>query len=359
MRRLVSFLVGVAAVTVGGAPAAAQFGGAVSETLKRPVPRESMDYDMRVAVSGRVLLEDRQAPPEPVMVEYSCRGANRGALTDAKGRFFIGLGYAQADRTNLSYGLPNVAGCLVQVRIPGYEEIVVTLKKPNSLGDLSLGDLTLKPVGAMGTAVFSESGRTAPAKARGNYLRALDAVKTLKYPDAITALDKAIASYPQYAAAMQLKGGVLELMEQPDAAREAYRQAATADPGYAKPLVQLAELAAGDHNPAEAARWAGMANRLVPGAYPSVYLIEAGACFDLNRIDDAEKAVRAGIDADPRNVYPGLRKLLGEVLYRKHGYAAALEQFEWYLKEAPEAIDIGTVQERVQSCQRLIKKANQ
>jgi hypothetical protein len=46
-------------------------------------------------------------------------------------------------------------------------------------------------------------------------------------------------------------------------------------------------------------------------------------------------------------------------LYRKHGYAAALEQFEWYLKEAPEAIDIGTVQERVQSCQRLIKKANQ
>jgi len=46
----------------------------------------------------------------------------------------------------------------------------------------------------------------------------------------------------------------------------------------------------------------------------------------------------------------GLRKLLGEVLYRKHSYAGALEQFEWYLKEAPAAADIGTVQERVRSC---------
>jgi len=101
-----------------------------------------------------------------------------------------------------------------------------------------------------------------------------------------------------------------------------------------------------------------MANRLVPGAYPSVYLIEAGADFDLNRIDDADKAVRAGIDADPKCVYPGLRKLLGEVLYRKHSYAGALEQFEWYLKEAPAAADIGTVQERVRSCQKLVKTTN-
>jgi tetratricopeptide (TPR) repeat protein len=157
---------------------------------------------------------------------------------------------------------------------------------------------------------------------------------------------------------MELKGGVLELMGQTEAARGAYRQAVAADPAYAKPLVQLAELAAGDQNAAEAARWAGMANRLVPGAFPSVYLIEASAYFDLNRIDDADKAVRAGMDADPKCIYPALRKLLGEVLYRKRSYAAALEQFEWYLKEAPEATDIGTVQERVRSCQRLVKTTN-
>lgn len=351
MRILLLFLAGAAAVTAQRDPSG-------PPTISRPVHRDSLDFDVRMAVSGRVLLDDRQPPPEPVPVEYSCRGASRATLTDAKGRFSIGIDYRQAGRTNLSYNLPDVGGCRVQIRIPGFEEVLVTLKRPQSLSDLNLGDLTLKPAGLQGQAVFSASGRNAPAKARANYVRALEAINAGKYPEALAALDKAVAAYPQYAAALQLKGGVLELMGQAEAAREAYRQAVAADPAYAKPLVQLAEMAAGDQNPAEAARWAGMANRLVPGAYPSVYLIEASAYFDLNRYDDAEKAVRTGMDADPKCICPGLRKLLGELLYRKRSYAAALEQFEWYLKEAPEAIDIGTVQERTQSCKRLLKTTN-
>ena len=49
---------------------------------------------------------------------------------------------------------------------------------------------------------------------------------------------------------------------------------------------------------------------------------------------------------------------MAEVLYQKHSYAAALELYEWYLKEAPQAEDIASVQERVQSCKRLVKAAN-
>jgi tetratricopeptide (TPR) repeat protein len=98
-----------------------------------------------------------------------------------------------------------------------------------------------------------------------------------------------------------------------------------------------------------------MANRLVPGAYPGVYLVEGSACFDLGRYDDAEKAARQGIDADPKYIYPGLRKLMGELLYRKGKYAAALELFEWFLKEAPQAPDIVNVQERVRACKKLVK----
>ena len=99
-----------------------------------------MDYDVRVAVSGRVLLDDRQPPPEPIPVEYSCRGASRATLTDAKGRFSIGIDYQQAGRTNLSYNLPDVAGCRVQIRLPGFEEVLVTLKRPQALSDLHVGD---------------------------------------------------------------------------------------------------------------------------------------------------------------------------------------------------------------------------
>ena len=141
-------------------------------------------------------------------------------------------------------------------------------------------------------------------------------------------MDKAIAAYPKYASALQLKGIVLERMGQREAARAAYQQAVTADPDYAKPLVQLADMAAEDQNPAEAARWAAMVNRMVPGAYPGMYLIEGGAYCDLNRYDDAEKAAREGIAADPRGAYPGLRRLMGEVSYQKRSYAAALDLFD-------------------------------
>jgi tetratricopeptide (TPR) repeat protein len=168
-------------------------------------------------------------------------------------------------------------------------------------------------------------------------------------------LDKALAAYPKYASALELKGIVLERMGQREAAREAYQRAVEADPAYVKPLVQLSEMAAQDQNPTDAARWAALVNRLVPRAFPDVYLIEGSAYCDLKRYDDAEKAAREGIAADPKGIYPGLRKLMGEVLYQKRSYAAALDLFEYYLKEAPEAADIVNVQERVQSCKRLVK----
>ena len=100
-------------------------------------------------------------------------------------------------------------------------------------------------------------------------------------------------------------------------------------PAYTTNAVSYTHLQ--DQNPTDAARWAALVNRLVPRAFPDVYLIEGSAYFDLHRYDDAEKAARAGIDADPKFIYPGLRKLMGEVLYQKRSYAAALELFEWYL----------------------------
>jgi tetratricopeptide (TPR) repeat protein len=197
----------------------------------------------------------------------------------------------------------------------------------------------------------------APAKARSNYVRAFELINAGKNAEAIASLDKAIGAYPKYASALQLKGVVLDRLGQREAAREAYQLAVTADPAYVKPLVELAEMAAEDRNPTDAARWAGLANGLVPGAYPSLYLMEASACFDLKRFDDAEKAVQNGIAADPKFAYPGLRKLMGELLYLKRNYAAALESFEWYLKAVPDAPDIVGIQDRVRSCKRLVAKA--
>jgi tetratricopeptide (TPR) repeat protein len=323
------------------------------------VQLDSLNFDVALAVSGRVLLEDRQPPPEPVLAQFECHGASSGVFTDSKGGFSIKIGAQQATRGgNLLPASLGIDECSVRIRMQGFEDVLVTLDQPRRLSDLSLGDLTLHPAGPHAIAGFSVTGRSAPAKARSNYVRAFDTINAGKYSEALASLDKAIAAYPKYASAIELKGIVLERMEQREAARAAYQQAATADPAYARPLVQLANMAAEDRNPTEAARWAAMVNLLVPGAYPDMYLIEGGAYCDLNRYDDAEKAAREGIAADPRGAYPGLRRLMGEALYQKRNYAAALDLFESYLKEAPQAADVVSIQERVQSCKRLVKKTS-
>lgn len=323
----------------------------------QPQPQETLPFDAASAISGRVVLEDRQAPPEPVPVEYSCRGENRGARTDAQGRFSIRVGSRRAARTDVIATPLHMEGCRVEVRIPGFEELIVTLPRAPRAGDLALGDLTLKAVGQQANAAFSGSGRNAPANARASYVRGIEDIDAGRYPEALAALDKALAAYPKYASALQLKGEALERTGQREAARAAYQQAVEADPGYSKPLVQLAQMAAGGLNPTETARWAGMANKLVPGAYPAMYLIEGSSYYDLDRYDDAARATQAGIDADSKFIYPALRKLMAEVLYQKRNYAAALDLFEWYLKEAPLAADIAGVEERAATCKRMVSRS--
>ncbi len=356
MRSILLFL-SIAAAVCGqrpAAPAAPTPVGTPGTGLKGPpIPGDALGFNVKLAVSGRVLLESKQPPPEPVPVEYSCRGTALATLTDTKGRFDIVIGTQQVARTSLANSLPALEGCRVQVRIPGFEEILVTLKHPQGPADLNVGDLVLKSVGEQGKAVFSELGRNAPGKARSNYAKALEAFNAGKPDEALTALDKAISAFPQYAAALQAKGYVLELTGQRDAARQAYEQAVAADPAYAKPVVQLSEMAADDQNSEDAARWAAKANRLVPGAFPSVYLTEGSAYFNLRRFDHAEQAARAGLHSDPNGMYPGLHRLLGEVLYHKGDYAGAREEFDHYLTDAPQAADIVTVRERAESCKRL------
>ena len=350
MRELL-FLLAAAAV-LNAQPEMKYPGGIV-----HPQPQETLPFDVRLSLTGRVMLDDRQVPPEPVPVEFSCHGDNRAALTDTKGKFTIPITTQRAAKTDVITTPLKLEGCQVQIRIPGFEELIVPLTEPHRASDLMLGDLTLKAAAHTGGAEFSETARSAPPKARASYVRGVELVNSAQYADALAALDKALAAFPNFASALQLKGVVLERTGKLGAAREAYQQAAAADPSYSKPLVQLAQMAADDQNAAETARWAAMANKLAPGAYPGMYLLEGSSYFDLNRYDDAGKAAQAGIDADPKFVYPSLRKLMGEVLYQKRNYAGALELFEWYLKAAPEATDIDGVQERVQSCKRLVKTA--
>jgi tetratricopeptide (TPR) repeat protein len=251
--------------------------------------------------------------------------------------------------------VPEVGDCRVVVRVPGFEDLEVKLKHTTRLGDLALGDLTLKALGPESAVIFSAVARKAPGKARSGYIQALTSIGAGKYEEAVASLDKAIRAFPEYSSAFELKGEVLEQMGRREAARECYRQAIAADAGYGKPAVRLAEMAADDNNPEEAAKWAAMANRLAPGAFPKIYLIEGSAYFNLKRAEEAGRAAQAGIDADRKDMVPGLHRLLGEVLYAQKRYSAARGEFDRYLSDAPEAPDSGDVRAKAGTCEKLAK----
>ena len=124
-------------------------------------------------------------------------------MTNAQGRFTIPLGVQQATRTADVADPVAVEGCRVQVRIPGFEEILVPVKRPEKISGLTVGDLTLKQVNPQASAAFSAAGRSAPPKARSIFIRAFEAINTRKYSEAMSALDKALIVYPQYASALQ------------------------------------------------------------------------------------------------------------------------------------------------------------
>ena len=113
----------------------------------------------------------------------------------------------------------------------------------------------LKPVTGQASALFSTVSGQAPGKARSNYLHALLDVGENKYEEALVSLDKAVNQYPKYAAALQLKGQILEMSGRREDARAAYLAAIEADPHYGKPMVQMAELAAEEQDSAEAVKW--------------------------------------------------------------------------------------------------------
>ena len=99
-----------------------------------------------------------------------------------------------------------------------------------SLKDLDLGVILLHPTSSTGLTAFSATSAAAPESARRQFIRAMEHTSVREFDEAIAALAKAAQIYPQYAAAHQLRGQLLERLQRRQAARAAYEQLAKAVP---------------------------------------------------------------------------------------------------------------------------------
>lgn len=316
-----------------------------------------------IYLSGTVLLDDGNPPPEPVTIERICNGAPRAqAYTDRKGRFSFQIGQtstvmqdASEEGSNrpiastIATGIqaaqfPNapdmqLANCDLRAVLSGFRSDAVGLGARRLMDDPNVGTIVLHRLANVQGSAISVTSLQAPKEARQAYYRALQNIRKNKLPEAYKDLHKAVSAYPNYAAAWYELGRLQVQDHEIQDGRKSFANAVAADAKFISPYAQLAELEA------QAEDWtalAGITSKLLnldSVDYPMAYFYNATANLNLGQIDAAEKSARDGIKLDTPHRFPKLDQVLAMILARKKDYAGAAAHLRSYIALAPDAED--------------------
>ncbi len=378
--------------STGGGGGSAGGGSATPTTPSRPSPGTQtgtagqqgsnpsmMDIQRPIYLTGRLMMDDGSAPPEPVVMLLVCNGQPRPqGYADLKGRFSISLGQNQGMFADASIGNPDDAfgsgawakrsapgsgrngmserelmSCEFKADLPGFRSDVVQLSGRRLLDNPELGTLVLHRLANVEGYVFSATTGMAPKDAKKAYEKGLDLVKKKKYPEAEVQLQKAVEIYPKYALAWFELGNSLMGQKKTDEAQKAWEQSVGADAKFVKPHLQLMQLSLSSRDWQLISDRSDMVLKLDPYSYSQAWFINAAAKYNLKKIEEAEKSAREAVKLDPDHRNPRSAQLLGAILADKGDYPGALEQMKGYLSFAPNAPDVESVRKQVAELERV------
>lgn len=335
------------------------------------------EMERPIYISGRVILDDGTPPQESVVIECVCNGQPRPqGYTDSKGRFSFQLGPNNSgvlmDASVSSNpmggfgpntGMPgsgrgiserDLAGCEIRAALPGYRSDVVSLAGRRVLDRPEIGTIILHRLGNVEGTTISMTSLQAPKDAKKAFEKGVNSLKRKKYADAQANLEKAVALYPEYAAAWTELGFAYQNQKKNEESKTAYGKAIEADPKFLKPYLQLAAIAAQEQKWPEVADVTTRLLRLDPFSFPQGYFLNAVANFNLQKYDAAEKSAREGIKLDPNHRIPRIYHLLGMILYNQEDYSGAAREMRAYLEFAPQAPDAGTVRAQIAEVEGIL-----
>jgi tetratricopeptide (TPR) repeat protein len=343
-----------------------------------------------IFLSGKVVTDDGTPPPETAVIERVCNGVNRPeAYTDSKGRFSFELGKNQSMFVDASMSGPNAGGfggsgignsggfgsqntgmggssrggggiserdlmgCEIRAVLPGYRSESVNLANRRAFDNPDIGTILLHRLGKVEGRIISATSLNAPKDAKKAFEKGQDLVKKKKADEAMKSFQKAVESYPKYAAAWYEMGRLQEALKQDAEARKSYEQALAADAKYLNPYLQLAGIAARASNWQDLADATDRAIKLDPFDYPQAYFYNSVANYNLKKYDAAERSAREAQKLDTRHEFPKTSHLLGILLAEKRDFSGAAEQMRNYLKFAPGARDAATVRTQLTEIEKL------
>ena len=322
-----------------------------------------------IFIQGKVLLDDGTVPSEQVIIQRVCNGGNgiNEGYTDSKGQFSIELGrnaavFQDASTNSADDGFGrgggfggtnnrppgmggfgggrqiterDLMGCEIRAQLAGFRSDPIQLAGRRTMDNPNIGTIILRRIANVEGLTMSKTTLMAPKDAQKAYEKGRKLAQGKKPAEALKEYERAVGLYPQYAAAWFELGLVREMQNQAEPAMEAYLKSVEADAKFIKPYLQIAGLQARAQKWTDAAATTEKAIKLNPYDFPNAYFYNAVANFNLQKMEEAEKAAREGVKLDSANRLPKLKHVLGVILAQKDDLSGAAENLKAYLKFAP------------------------
>ncbi len=292
-----------------------------------------------VIVVGKVVMADGSPPPFVVSIERECTDLSTfiGPQTDKKGVWIW----------RLDIDLYEQRACVFLAHHEGYSSTEIDASNINTNyldKTVHVPDIMLMPK-VPDPYTIHISGDNFPAKARAPFDKAIKALDTQDFDDAIIGFKVAVETAPKFAEAWHALGVVYDKTGKPALAKEAFTKAIEANPKLLTGYFTLAQTCL------ELKDWkcaAGNSDRLVTldvkRLYPGIYLHQAVARFQLNDLTGAEQSANRMIELDPKHKYPRVEWVLGRILEEKGDLDGARAHMTKYLRLEPAAPDAELVQ---------------
>jgi Flp pilus assembly protein TadD len=314
----------------------------------------------QTTLTGKVTMEDGSAPPGPVLIQRFCADGTVLALaaTDLKGRYSTDLSAHYGEGVGgRSTGINPLVGCKLRAVLGGYSSDEVDLAKAKLASSNDMGKLVLhKHEGGGGGVAISETTQAAPKDARKNYDKGRELeLEKGRMDDAQKSLEKAVAIYPQFAAAWNELGTLFARKNMLTEARNAYRSSIAADARYVPPMDGLAYVAGLENKWEEVAQLTGDVIRLDPSDFPRSYFLNGMAKYRASDFDGAEKSTREAIRLDGLHEFPQAQFQLALILIIKKDKPGAAEQLRSYIASNPKGGDLPAAQKELATLEEEMK----
>ena len=346
------------------------------------------DIQRPVFLSGRVLFDDGTKPSRDIVIQRVCVGnPHAEAYTDSKGHFSFQVGQNQMMMTDAStdMGQPDLGGsgrmrsrsngnvfgsngqrvvtdrdlqgCELRASYPGYRSDSINLTMHKTMDNPDVGVIVLHRLANVQGTTISMTTALAPKKAAKAYEKGMQLAAKGKMEDSEKHFEEAVAEYPKYAVAWYELGRLQLARNSFEEAKKSFTAALDADPKYVSPYDRLAYMAVQKGDWKEAADWSKKALSLNAVEFPTSWLYNAYASYNLKDLKTALASSQQALKMDVNHKFPQLESLVGQIYIDQGNYPVAADHLREYLKLQPDAQNAAAVKEQLTKLEQAASAA--